>query len=327
MYDTELLMGGFQDELTKEALLPALRPALKRVLPAVGSGAGVGSLAGAVGGGLYGGVKHYRQARREGAETGEAVGAGLAGATTGALKGGVLGAGLGAAGLGTAAAARRLPKAAKGLTEAPGAIGASARFGQRQVHGLTGWAPEGGISKIHGGSWGAAEELKKLKASPKATEKGLAKAEKALAAAQEAERRGLSSVPGYLKGLRKDPMGTIRAGAAEQWHSSGVPGRLLIYGWPAGAAATELAQPSEPGEGGRLERAGEALGMLGYGLGPMPFGAQMLMAGGMSGGLKRLGRLADRKKGAPAPPGPMEPGGGTTQPEEYVYTDRAAGNL
>jgi hypothetical protein len=327
MYDTELLMGSFQDELTKEALSPVL----KRVLPAVGSGLGVGSLVGATSGGLYGGVRRYQQAREQGAGGGEAVGAGLAGAGVGALRGAAIGAGLGAAGLGGAAAAKRLPSFAKQLTEAPGAIGAWARFGQRQVHGFTGWEPEGGIRAIRGGAFEAQKSLRELRKKPGVSKKLLERNERAFKAAREAERRGLTSVPGYLKGLRKDPTGTIRAGLAEQWHSSGIPGRLLVYGWPVGAAASEMMHKEDPeGKGqGRLERAGEALGMLGYGLAPMPVGAQALMGAGLGLGMKGLGRLAGggRKKGAPSAPGPMEPGGGVTQPEEYIYTDRAAGNL
>jgi hypothetical protein len=329
-------MESFSAELTKEALAPVLQ----RMLPAIGSGAGLGSLVGATGGALYGAGKPYLEARREGLGRREAVGQGLSGLFGGAVRGAVLGAGLGAGGLGTAAALKRTPAFASKLTEAPGIIGASARFGQRQLHGLTRWEPEAGLESIRGGAWeakkrvrSATEALQKARLAGEDTtklEKGLQKAKAYQPIAEEAQRMGLTSIPGYARSFVQTPVKTVTTGLKEQWGGMDPLGRAMIYGLPAAGIVGALASKGEPGGPGHLENVGEQLGTaMGFGMAPVPLGTQLALSSLLGAVGKRTGRAIQRDKGTPppSPPGPVEPGGGMTQPEEYIYTNRATGNI
>ena len=333
MFDAAPFLHSFQEELTKEALAPLLR----RVAPALGSGVGIGGTLGGVGGALHGGVKGYREARREGAGGGLATIQGLERALGSGAKGALLGATTGAAGL---AGARALGSTAgAGLAAREGFFPALARFGQRQLHGFTGWKPQavrgkGGLRSIRGGAWDAEKRLATMQQAYKeaptpANLRKMQRAEKYRNLALESEAMGLTSIPGYAKSLVRQPGKTLRTGMGEVWHGMEPIGRGLIFGLPAYGTARALTTEGAPGEGGRLERAGEQLGMLAYGLGPMPIMSQLALQPAISGGLKRVGRLAQRKRPAepPSPPGPVEPGGGMTQAEDRVYTDRAAANL
>jgi hypothetical protein len=269
---------------------------------------------------------------------------GLAGALGGALKGGLIGAGVGAAGLGAAGALGRRPGFAAGLTQRAGATGAAARFGQRQLHGFTGWEPVGGIRAIRGGAYPAEQQLAKLTAPgakpvqpgwlqrlrgvtpEEATRKAKDVAGRRAAAARAAEEAKLTSLPGYAKGLATKPIETLRTGTREAWHSMGPFGRGLIYGVPAAGIAKEMATPSEPGGPGRLERTGKHLEWAAYGLGPLPITAQFALAPAIGALATRGGRAAGRlrKKGGELAPPSVDPAGGETQAEEYI-TGRAAG--
>lgn len=334
MFDIPLVMDGFHKELTKEALVPASLLALgrkvvrsgafSRGVHGAGAGAGLGAAGGAAGGAAIGAGKGYQQAREAGAEPGAAAGRGLLGSLGGAAKGALLGAGVGTLGLGGAAAALRRYRVGA-LPAMGGPIGAISRFGQRQVHGLTGWKPSGGLQSIRGGAWAAEEALKKAPHSGPAFAHARA--------ARAAEKAGLTSLPGYAKGLATKPLQTLRTGTTEQWHAMGPFGRALIYGYPAVAGGGALLRKGEPGEGGRLERAGRHLGAAAYGLGPLPILPQLALAEGLSVGAARAGRAVGRKLDKrkkrvygdlEAPPS-IEPAGGMTQPEEYVYSGRGTG--
>jgi hypothetical protein len=352
---TKTSLASFHTELVKEALGGDLlrlarnasrsvrgavtSPATHRVAGGLAGGVGAGGLAGGVLGAGYGGAKGYQEARAQGQTVGGALRAGLSAGTRqgvrgigqGALVGGALG-GVGGA------LSKRVPTA---LAQAP-LVGSGARFGQRQLHGITGWTPEAGVRSIRGGAYGAERGVEEALGSlEKAHQKsrGVASAQRGLdravtyrRAAGRAEELGLTSLPGYAKALRKDPVGALKAGFGEQWHgATGVP-RVLAYGG-SGALVAGEALKDDPGGKGRLERAGRALGStLPMLAGPLPIAASlaatpaMAAVGGLPGKIKE--RITRRKaSGHLAAPPSLEPANATTQPSGYLYADRGPGGM
>jgi hypothetical protein len=295
LFDPEALQGALVGLKTATRLSSALGGS--------GAGLGLGAGLGMLGGGVAGGVQAYRDARAGGASRGEAAGSALGGAGRGAIAGGALGAAGGA--LGGAAAGALSP----GLTEAGraavtgarGPVGAFARFGQRQVHGLTGHTPEGGLQAIRhgsstrraavdaaesnldrvieqGGKPGLIARLRGQSAVEEASG-GVRRANQAYNAGAEAERRGLTSLPGYAKGLVNDPVGTLRAGFRDQWHGMSPSMKALTIAAPA-ADLMAGAGPEGESPPSALQRAGRAaLGVGGMALSPLPQGTQLLLQG------------------------------------------------
>lgn len=304
------MMRAFQDELEKRAVNPmgALRTAgsfLKGQAGAAGAGMGVGAAAGGLAGAGVQGYRGYQQAKEQGATGGRALLAGAAKGLSGAAKGATIGAGVGgAAGLAGGATARGLAEKA---IQGSNPIAASARFGQRQLHSLTGYADAGtrvGRKQLHGMRAGAYDARQRAIAAKKqmgsltregadasALQKGsenLLRAQKGQQAAEKAQSMGLTSVPGYLKSLAKNPMETIRAGVGEQWHGSTNLGRAGLIGLPALGAAGEVMTPTQEGGPGKLERTGKALaGGLAFGAAPIPLAGMTAL----SAGADRLGGL------------------------------------
>ena len=122
----ETTLSAFRDELRK----------LSAVHPALGAGLTMGALGG-LGAGGYG----YMKARSEGKSVSDSLGQAAKRGLQGAAIGGAAGAGLGA------------------LT--PGSVGgAVSRFGQRQLHSVTGWTPSGmsreeGLQSMRAGAYDA----------------------------------------------------------------------------------------------------------------------------------------------------------------------------
>jgi hypothetical protein len=253
---------------------------------------------------------------------------------------------------------KALQSALSGL-KAP--AGAAKRFVQRQAHGLTGWTPKGymnreGIREMGAGAAGAFERLgaaersvvpgpgryrpglvdRVLKRTPEevqhramqAGHKELQGARKAYEAANAAEEKGLTSLPGYASALLQDPAGAIRTGMAEQWHSVGPAGKSMMVGVPIAAAAGDASREGDPEGPGRFSRAGSSFGTaLGYTMGPLPFSGQLAASAGMGSLGKRVGGLFDKKapvKHIPAPP-VLEGMTGEATPAEHVISDRALG--
>ena len=239
--------------------------------------------------------------------------------------------------------------------------GALSRFGQRQVHGLTGWTPKGfmnpeGIRGMRAGAFDAAERMsaaersvapgvgkyrpglvdRVLRRNPEEVQKRVARAgheemvgaRKAYQSAQKAEDMGLTSLPGYARALANHPVDALRSGFAEQWHGMGPGGKALVVGLPGMGVASELSKPGEPDGPGRFERAGTRLGELAYAMGPLPLSGQLALGAGAGSLAKRMGKLFDRKKpvvgSLPAPPS-LEPAGGEVAPAEQLISDRALG--
>lgn len=236
---------------------------------------------------------------------------------------------------------RGLLRAAGGLARKGGKeLG---RFGQRQLHSVTGWAPKG-VNKVEAlrelGA-GAAPALKRLEAAQAAVTKGggksalreLASAEKHVRAAKDVERLGATSLPGYVKALATKPGQTLSAGVREAWHGSGTGvggavGKGLTVGLPAAGVAGEALRESEKGEKSREERVGRAAGGLAFGLTSMPMTGAMLLGTGLTGaaGLagKGINKLRRRHLGL-ASAGKQEEDEDRTGPVERYETNAAQG--
>lgn len=287
----ESVLEAFHAELQKTAAPWQL---VGRSVGALGgAGAGIGGALGA----LHGAVSGYRDAR----EHGRSVGGSALGALGGGVREGAMGAALGGgagmlAGGGAALAAPELAaRGARAVESAGGPIGALGRFGQRQVHGLTGWTPEEGLSSIRGGAFGArgrAEAAHKnmydvIEKNPNDQKavgsaiKSYGQEGRAARAAQELEDRGMTSIPGTLKAIASDPRGALSAGFKDTWHGAHPVTRAAMIGLPALDVAKALAGPEDPHKG-RAERIGGTLAGVTTGalLGGAPLAAQI--AGGLA---------------------------------------------
>ena len=172
------------------------------------------------------------------------------------------------------------------------------RFGQRQLHSLTGWTPKGfhnaqGIEGMRAGAFDAREAL--AKAKPGASKKGL---RAALVANEKAQELGLTSLPGTVAALAKDPKAALRAAWDQQVKGTTGFEKALTIGLPAAGLASDVLSEDDGHKGERIGSgvASTAAGIL---TGGMP------LAGGMAAGLGasylggKAGKLFDKK---PAPP-------------------------
>ena len=346
---SEPLLLALQDEFHKEAMSAGLISRLKNV----GSLGGTGALIGAGGGAMLGGVRGYNQAQENGQS---GIGGALAGAGSGALAGGALG---GLVGGGAGALAKR---DFGHLAVGEGPLASAARFGQRQVHGLTGMLKPEELEGIRGGAYTAKRNLDEAMKAHAAAELGNApgpgivrrtgeglgvlrpqtaadqtasalktrvRAEKAHGVAARAQNMGLSHVPGYLKSLATSPVKTLSTSAEEQFRTQPLLTAGMV-GVPL--AAGMLAKPHEgEGKGETVGRAvGNATGMLAGGV--MPVGGQIVMGEGMKRVGSWAGRAADRGVGRLRGPGQhhaptptLEPTEAQHIPTERVLSPAAAG--
>jgi hypothetical protein len=314
----------------------ALRsPALARTGAGAFGGAGAGALGGAVLGAGEGAIRSYSEAKDQGHGFLDSLSAGSIGSIRGALHRGGEGALLGAAAGGVGSAlSKGLPAT---LAKLPG-LGAGARFGERQFHGLTGWTPEAGIRSIRGGAYGAQKTLEDAASSLRAAresggsiagaQKSVDQALKGFEASSRAEGMGLTSLPGYAKSLIKDPKGTLAAGFGEQWHGQSTGGKAMTVGLTGLGVANEV-RNRDKSEEGAGQATGKALGgALPWMMGPLPTAAglaltpAMALAGGMAG--KGVDLLRRRLVGSPPAPGPSD-ADSASSPTERVYSDRAMG--
>jgi hypothetical protein len=185
------------------------------------------------------------------------------------------------------------------------------RFARRQYHGLTGWLPEGQNVRqfqqaVKGRSWESGQAVEKamqdvahrtVTSAGSAAEytKALKKLDQARKFHQhslEAERLGMTNLPGTVTALASHPVRAVRAGLGAEWHS-GPMGKAMLSLPVAGAAYGALKKPQEGGPG-RLESAGRSLGDLALMATPLPVIPSMLAGGGASAAFRGAGRLADR---------------------------------
>ena len=310
----ETVLLSFRAELTKQAdmmgsVSKVLNPARLRN---IGSMAGAGALTGGALGTAIGGVKGYRDARQEGGSVGQSLMAGAGGGVKGLVRGAGVGAGVGAAG---GALARG--NVAEHLSNAPGALGSFSRFGERQVHGFTGHLTPQELEHVRGGAFDAKENLGKafhaheaVRGKFNATPGELAHSAKELdtartvaGAAGDAQERGLTSLPGIAKGMKKDPMGTLRSAAGQQWHGESMGGKALMLGMPAVGLASAAAAPETREGAGKGEQVGAQVGSLAGGVlgAPLPLIAQgALQAAGDKAG-KTIGKGVDYLRGRRKP--------------------------
>jgi hypothetical protein len=222
------------------------------------------------------------------------------------------------------------------LSKQADALGVMKRFGQRQLHSLTGWTPHGfhsvkGLREMSTGATGAEHAV--AKALQAGDAKKLQHARKAFAANHEAERLGLTSLPGMAKALlNKETRGkVIPAAIKQQWEGTNLGEKALLVGVPAGLTAVDMASSDDGHKGERVGAgiAGTAAGML---TGGMPFvgGAVAGLAAGKAGGM--LGRGIDkfRHKGPPPeahvqPPPNPEDARGQSVAVEREMSPAAAG--
>lgn len=265
-------MLAFQDELEK----------LGGLHPAVGAGALLGSV-----GGLGTGYLGYQKAKMEGAGTLEALGHGAKSGLLGAAGGAALGAGI----------AQAKPGWGKELSD----------FGQRQVHGLTGWVPKEGLHSIGHGAGPAIARRAEAHAAhianpsdPKLL-KAFQNADKGSEAARKAESMGMTSLPGLAKAVKQHGLiPAIQAGAAEQLHGTSNLNKAMTLGVPALGVAHAIAtrEDTDP-TAGRGERIGKTIGgTLGSLAGsPLPMiGGEVVGAVGAGTG-KLIGKGIDRLRG------------------------------
>lgn len=298
------VLDAFEREMLKVALSPLATSAA--TLGTIGAG--------------IGGVRNYMKAKEEGRSTGDAMGKALGGA----VSGGLLGAG------------------AAGITHAvsPSTTGSIARFGQRQVHGLTGWTPEGGIRAMRDGAYDAAERLtaaqkamheahegmgllqagkaipakhihagktlEQIQAHMPEVQKELTKAHDSYEAMSRAEQMGLTSIPGTFKSIRQHGLlPTLSAGWNAQIKGTGPVEKALQIGLPAVGLASAIRSDAGPDEEGRgkAERVGEQVGQVVGNVagGAIPIVGQMLVGEGAGRAGKAVGRLVDRFTGQPIP--------------------------
>jgi len=358
---TRVLMS-FRDEMNKEAFLGGVArlagkavPYLQRSALGAGTGLGVGGAVGGLTGAASGAASGYYDAKSRG-ESG--LGGALSGVGTGAYRGAMIGGALGGAtGL---AAGGRLDKSMEALNKSK-ALGMFGRFGQRQLHSVTGLTPKvtkGGTEGFRrlmdvrsmGHAASSAKTLKPLQdaakkfvearklGDPKAVDaarRAMMKAKSFHQSAVRAEKEGLTHAPGFIKHVATKPGGykdLWHLGVKPQWDMGTVGKGLVLL--PAVGVASEAASSNEvDAEGrGKAERIGRAIGSTaGYSTtGYIPLAGSEVLARGTEqvGGL--AGRGIDALIGAVAPPKK----GGTppdTEPDQHSqnvekhYTNAAMG--
>lgn len=324
---SETVLLAFRDELRKEAagfseLVARAAPRLR----AAGSLAGVGMAGGALAGGALGAARNYHNAKEEGASTGGAALSALGGALRGAGKGALIGT---AAGAGAGALTGR----GAHLATRGDAVGSLARFGQRQTHSLTGMMRPDELEAIGGGAANARKALHALPTT--ASAKQVDRARRGLAAAEDVQERGLTSLPGYLRGMQRDGVvNTIGASAREQLSNAPVWANALTLGLPAAGAVSTLAHKEAPDGPGKGEQLGAGIGGLvgGFAGGAMPLAGNLLIGAGAAGAGKVIGRGIDRLRGRRPQPmvGQLAPkhepaNEGQHIPGERVMSPAAAG--
>jgi len=373
--DKQVLLA-FERELEKNAFLGAvlskaapltskLSPALqfiRRGAGSAGAGMGLGTATGAAGGAAIGGYKGYREAKEQGQS-------GVAGALGGAAKGAGTGAMVGAAtglagGMALGGTGTRLGQSLQNLGQASNPLGSIARFGQRQLHGVTGLTPGGaqrgtaeyakamagmrmGAHPAAAGVLEAEMAVARAGTNPKLLEKAtkaLESAKSQHAIAQEAEAKGLTSLPGMVRSMTsKEGIKDVwRLGMKPQLTQQGMTGKMMA-GLPVAFAAPELfrSQEQDPEGRGRLERFGSGVGSgVGYALSPfLPLVGQEAMGRAVGGVGKGLGKGVDMAIGAlrgkkPQPPmtelgnNPSAPGvdpSGMNEAVPRIYSNAAQG--
>jgi len=328
--------AGVADAVLKHVSRPGTMHAAQAGL---GAGLGLGMLGGAAFGGATGGKAQYDLARQRGQGVLGAVGHGAGGALVGAVRGAGVGAavGAGAGALAGAAAPTQLLRGTRALSQVKNTVGEAANFGQRQVHGFTGWRPGGSVKSIERIGGGAAEARGALDKAVKGGDSvAVGKARDTLGAAEQAQAMGLTSLPGVARSMKNNGLlPTVAAGAKEQWKGSSNKMKALMVGLPAVSVANTLRNGETANGQGKAERVGRTLGgALGYTMAPLSLGASTALGAGLerTGGL--VGRGIDALRGKrpqvpqePTPPPATAPGDTGQHVAERVYGTGFTGSM
>lgn len=336
----EEMLLAFADELEKQAdlagtMATGLRSArsfLGSQGGAIGAGAGLGAAAGGLAGAGLGARRDYQQAREQGLSRGQAAIMGLGGAMKGVGKGATRGAMVGG-GLGALSGARGQDLATRlsGMGGVGSALGAPARFGQRQLHGLTGWTPKEGLESIRAGTWGAQNRLDQAKEmwerasgsvgkvrAPGAA-KGMARevldpkalkvreaarkeyelAQQHFNAVQDSVRHGMTNLPGMAKALAgPNRLEAIKAGVGAGWHGDTAKMKALNVAMPLamGAGMVAMAPKEQRGETIGREALNTAAGLISP-MTVMPTLAGQALSRGASAVGRTLGKGYDYARG------------------------------
>jgi len=342
---------ALREELHKEAAGGLIGAAMSspRVRSALGGAGALGGI-GAAGGALLGagveGYNGYQAAREEGARTGQALGAGVGGALGGAKRGALTGgiAGLAAGGLGGMAAPGRMEAARSALTHTGAGVGAAARFGQRQVHAITGWRPgenASSIRSIGAGAHNAQQSLSeavqnanKLHASGAAgpqldkAMKTVDSARRGYGAAYRSEQMGLNSIPGYLSSMKNNGiLPTMSAGAKEQWHSMSPGWKAVMIGAPIAETVQAMRSPDQEGGPGKGERVAKGLAgaVAGAAMGGIPMTTGTLLQHGIGQAAGAAGRVVDKFRKKPVFEQTADASAGQVTPAERYMSENASG--
>lgn len=308
---------------------------------ASGGGAALGGAGGASVGAVAGGLRGYQKAEEEGRS---GLSGALSGGLRGAAAGGALGAGVG--GVAGAAGGARAQRLVRSASSKKNPVGSVSRFGERQVHSLTGALPQG-MSKSKG--------LRAIGASPEATasealmeaisaskaparlgrldavgaDKKVQSLTKALEHAKKTEELGMTSLPGAARAFATHPVQATKAGLGREWHSNpSVGGKLMAVGLPAGMVVSDAMRKDDP-ESTAASRGLASAGMMApFSLTPMGFAGATVASGVLGGAGKRVGGLLQRKKPlgrnteAPVPEDASESGN-----VEHELSPRASGEF
>lgn len=305
----EPYLPSFQLELEKLALdisgvASKAKALVGNQVGATGAGIGIGALGGAAMGGAGGAAGSYRKARQEGGSMLGSALHGLAGATGGALSGAAGGAAAG--GILGAAGGGRARDVAKTITSRKDLLGSAGRFGQRQVHGLTDALPAGHGSRtqaLHAIGLGTPDAKARVQAANAAlvgkagpelakAQKAADAAKKSLATTADAERMGLTSLPGVAKSFAQRPIDTTKTLLKNTWEGGTAAEKVMNIGMPVGMAAASLATQNKDSEPGKAERGLSHLGVL-AGAPILPLSGAIAVQGLARRGLKTLGSGID----------------------------------
>lgn len=304
----------------------------------IGAGIGAGALLGGVGNAVHKGYRGYRDAKEEGSS---GVGGALSGAVHGLGKGALTGAAVGGA-AGLASGGRGSEKVQELLQVGKNnPLSVAGRFGQRQLHSVTGLVPGGALrgspehlEALHQMNIGGLHNLRAA-----ASEGGHAAG--VYQRALDAANAGQTSIPGMLgnvkdKGVVEGAKDVLRHGLGRQWKDSGAGGKAMMVGMPLAFAGMEAAADNPEDERGMGEKVVGSLGSsMGFALNPMlPMTAMNAVTTAATKAGKGAGKGIDKLVGRVRRPGegglgqlanPANEANAGSAPVERVYSNAALG--
>lgn len=154
-----------------------------------------------------------------------------------------------------------------------------------------------------------------------------ARLQRAVAAGTKAEEMGLTSIPGYVQSLVRNPWETISTAAKQRWNEQGLAGKGLLLGLPLAMGVSDVMR-DDP-ERSRASRALNAAGNIasGFAFAPMNMVGDMAMSLGTAALADKAGKGFDRhvlRLGA-KPPGTEQEEHNLSAPVERIESSRFRG--